>query len=643
MSDTRWCFPSNSGGDEQGLNNALIETFNDNALKSLAREICQNSLDAALPDKQVIVEFKTFQLSQDAFPCRTELQETMEKCKAFVKGSKNPKTEDFFNKATQVLSAERITFLRISDFNTTGLKGSDKDRGTDWTNLVRSTGSSEKGDAMGGSFGIGKGAPYACSALRTVFYSTLDNEGLMASQGVSRLISFKLGTNPDGSDDIAQGVGYWGVKQEYRILPNRDMLMLDESFKRTESGTDIYIAGLKREIYEDTNELQSIIINEVLDGFIIAIWQGKLEIKVNSFIINKDTLPEIIDKFKSKLSVSTVMNYELLASPTTEWVDIDIEIANNPVGKLKLAFGLRVDGNNKISMIRSSGMKILDKDRLCPTLRFVGLALIEGTALNKHLRNLENPSHNKWEPKRYEPSTSQKLLNTIYDQIKAKLNEYAEKTYSSNVDIEGAGDYLPDDLSGAGDKAKNTVKPEITNKIVNIEKKINKKVDSVASLATDNAGEDLQNDVDSEGNPIEGADDQGYLHDDGHRQNGDQKREPDDVSFEPNTEISGKQIGLVKAKQMRIFCIDKKKQIYRLMFTPTQSSKKGYIAISKIAELSEKEPAKLLSAQSSLPLEIVRNKIGYFTFVEDEQISLDIQIEGQDYASMEVRIYAYKG
>ena len=65
------------------------------------------------------------------------------------------------------------------------------------------------------------------------------------------------------------------------------MLVLDESFKRETSGTDIYIAGLRENIYQDTNELQATIINEVLDGFIMAIWNEKLEVRVNSFVINK--------------------------------------------------------------------------------------------------------------------------------------------------------------------------------------------------------------------------------------------------------------------------------------------------------------------------------------------------------------------
>lgn len=637
MSLSKWCFPSNSGGDEQGLNNSLIETFNDSPIKSLAREIVQNSLDAALMGKQAIVEFKSFSLIRDAFPGCAELSNIMAKCQQFAR---NEKTVKFFEEAKKVLASDKIHFLRISDFNTKGLRGSDKERGTDWSNLVRSTGSSDKNGEKGGSFGIGKGAPFACSALRTVFYSTLDCDGKMASQGVSRLTSFKLGKFEDGSDDIAQGVGYFGIHEPHKILPNNEMLVLDESFKRETSGTDIYVAGLRENIYQDTNELQATIINEVLDGFIMAIWNEKLEVRVNSFVINKTTLPAIIDKFKNKLSSSTIMNYELL-SKDVKWETIDISIANVKIGSLKLAISLRHDGNNKISMIRSTGMKILDKDKLCPTMRFVGIAVVEGKVLNERLIKLENPSHNKWEPKRFDPATSQKLLNTMYDLIKDKLNEFAEKTFSSTVDIEGAGEFLPDDIS-ADEEKQSTKKSEVTNRIVNIDKTIKTKVDSAANLSTFEIGDDLRKKVDDEGTIIEGTDESGFMHHGG-KPHGNGERDPEDVSFEDGDGSTGKKVVLVKAKHFRIFCIDKKNQFYRLIFTPNESSKKAYLAINKVAELSEKDAVTILSVKGIDNPTIAKNKVGYIELEEGITKAIDIQIEGQDYCSMEVKIYAYKG
>lgn len=643
MENCKWYFPSNSGGDEQGLNNSLIETFNDIPLKSLAREIVQNSLDAALEGQKAIVEFKSFFLDKNAFPGREELTQVMQKCQDFARSLKNNKAESFFTNALETLSADKIPFLRISDFNTSGLKGSDKERGTDWSNLVKSTGSSNKQGESGGSFGIGKGAPYACSALRTVFYSTYDCVGLKASQGVSRLMSFVLGQFDDGSDDIAQGVGYWGRQDAHKILPHTDMISLDNAFERNSSGTDIYIAGLRKEIYEDIDELQTTIINEVLDGFMMAIWQEKLEVRVNSFTINKDTLQSVIDRLGENFSSSTIMIYNLLSSPLTQWENIPITLSNMQIGSINLAVALRHDGNNKICMVRSTGMKILDKGSLCPTMRFVGIALIEGQKLNEWLIKLENPSHNRWEPNRYEPQTSKKLLNSIYEQIKNKLNEHAEKAFSSSVDIEGAGEYLPDDLGAEGQQQSSTDKTEVTNRIVTIERKVNKKVDSVAFLSTLEFGDELREKIEGTGSAIPGTDEEGFLHHGGRRQ-GEGERDPDDISFVDDGQPNGKQIALVKAKHMRVFCKDKERQIYRLLFLPSETAKKGYIVINKIAELTEKEAIKILNVSyADAVLKIEGNKIGYFELDEDKLISLDFQIDEQAYCSMEVKVYAYKG
>ena len=43
-----WKFPHNGFGQVRGVSDAGIETFTGTEIQSLAREICQNSLDAAV-------------------------------------------------------------------------------------------------------------------------------------------------------------------------------------------------------------------------------------------------------------------------------------------------------------------------------------------------------------------------------------------------------------------------------------------------------------------------------------------------------------------------------------------------------------------------------------------------------------------
>ena len=474
--EAKWSFPSSNGGEKRGLNDSGIETFNDNPIKSLAREICQNSLDAVLKDKPAIVEFKTFSIDTAEFPDRDGFYDILSKCYDYSKNNKNPKTPHFFKHALDKMDCRKISMLRISDFNTTGLRGSD------WDNLVNSSGASEKAEGKGGSFGIGKNAPFACSEFRTVFYSTLDLGGIERSKGVSRLISYKLKENDDHSDDLSQGTGYYGISSPYNIKHMDKMLELDKSFKRTTSGTDIFVSAFKS---AGDEEFKSNIIAEVLDGFLMAIWQEKLEIKVNGYDINKSTLPSVIESYNKSLNENTIMCYDLLTDTNTEWHSLPIKLSGTlPLGEINFGFKLRFDGTNKVSMIRSSGMKILDKTNLCPSLRFVGLAIVEGDELNKFLRDLENPSHNKWEPQRSEnPTNARNLLRDIYNGLTEKLNEFASNIFDDQIDIEGAGDYLPDEIEEQQNANKEQIpNQDSLNKIIDIEVKVLKSLRALLIL-----------------------------------------------------------------------------------------------------------------------------------------------------------------
>lgn len=75
---SKWRFPSNDYGEKKGINDSGIATFRGTPLRSLAREICQNSLDAAR-DKTVRIEFKAFDITSDKLPGSDVLKDTLMK------------------------------------------------------------------------------------------------------------------------------------------------------------------------------------------------------------------------------------------------------------------------------------------------------------------------------------------------------------------------------------------------------------------------------------------------------------------------------------------------------------------------------------------------------------------------------------
>ena len=78
----KWFFPSCRNGVLTGISGTHLETFKDNPIKSLASEICQNSLDARIANgNPVRVEFKLFEISATGIPGCSDLRDYISKAK----------------------------------------------------------------------------------------------------------------------------------------------------------------------------------------------------------------------------------------------------------------------------------------------------------------------------------------------------------------------------------------------------------------------------------------------------------------------------------------------------------------------------------------------------------------------------------
>lgn len=141
----KWNFPSNNYGQILGIAESGVETFNGTPIKSLAREICQNSLDAALDrGKPTRVEFKTFEIDPRNIPDYKSLEDALKRALDFWSQQQSDKAKTFFRQALDVIHKPTITCLRISDFNTSGLIGSHEEYNSPWCNLTKSSGASDK-------------------------------------------------------------------------------------------------------------------------------------------------------------------------------------------------------------------------------------------------------------------------------------------------------------------------------------------------------------------------------------------------------------------------------------------------------------------------------------------------------------------
>ena len=251
----KWRFISNQNSTIVGINDAGIETFTANMNRSLAREIIQNSLDAVIPGSKepVYVEFKLFKVGRERIPDVENLQSVIKKCRD--SNADEPDACKFFENANRILSEPKIDILRISDHNTIGLEGSDTCvKGSSWSRLVKESGSSNKGKNSGGSFGIGKSAAFACSDLRTIFYSSLDTKQLKSNFGVAKLVSFQ-----DDSKEWTTGIGYYSENNQFVAIP--ELAKFDPDYERQDSGTDIYVLGMHNSIDFRTTFIQAVLLD----------------------------------------------------------------------------------------------------------------------------------------------------------------------------------------------------------------------------------------------------------------------------------------------------------------------------------------------------------------------------------------------
>lgn len=655
----KWNFPPTNGATSYGLNGNSSDNFRGKRVESLIRKSCQNSLDAsAFTDKPAIVEFSLFRMNITDIPKVEELKEHFNSCFDIAEKRNEDTWKNHFDQCKKELNKKIISCLRISDFNTTGLKGSrdfeSPDKNSQWVSCVRSIGSSGgKSTNSAGSQGLGKNTAFFNSILRTVFYSTLDRDGYKASEGISNLI-----THMDNKGVTRQSIGYYSCTHDDQ--PCRaiyDSLNLDVNFERSEPGTDVYITSFNE--ITRTEDLEKIIKIVATDRFLPAIRNNKLVIKVGSTTIDKASLPIIIEYLKDsdnnvpkqykKDALDVVMFndvFEDTISPIIYRTD-ELGIEGQFELKLKVGEGL----NKKIACYRNVGMRIRNFAKR-NNFEFSGVLTIVGDKLNCFMKNMENASHDDWQPEAYtdpkQLKIAGKLKNQLNDFISDELDKIQQLDLNDQIDS-GLGGILPDlnenqdsniqknyigmsklDTSLESDfKDTNAI---VDNKAV---KKASKKKQS-KSLTEDedgnitdvafkkriHQGKTRNNTVNS--NPVENNDDK--------------------ISEESGDEEIKRKYSLVKIDISYASVLPYDKYgAYLVRLFPVNGTKKALIKVAISAENGEYKC--LLESASTLDghqLTIENGSIVGIELTQNKETSLIIKVKDNLYKSFKVEAYAYK-
>ena len=643
-----WIFPSNNFGIITGIGEAGIETFKGSPYRSLAREICQNSMDARHDiSKPVRIDFSSFAISNTRIPDYNNLSEAIDSCLKFWKEQSNKKTVDFFKKAKAVIESNIITVLRISDSNTTGLQGSDKEFNTAWHNLVKASGVSGKEGSAGGSFGIGKSAPFACSDLRTLFYATKDIDGLSAFQGIARLVSFReKGFLGKDKDTITTGIGYYS--SDKRNNPIRECISLDLDYNRTEYGTDIFILGFNKSADWETE-----IISSILDEFLIAIFNSDLVVTINSTTIAKENLGEIIELYKDYAKIA--YNYYQVLTDENATI-IDYEFLG--LGTIELRILIKQGLHRKVMMCRRNGMRIFDKANISSTIQFAGICTLKDDKINAYFREMENPQHNAWEPERHTSDSKTRAksnMSMLFKYIKNEVVELGKKTTVDEIDAEGMGEFFADtDNLNSDNENKNEAVSSATNSIeINITKPAKDMMGYEESISVDNDYSGDNDDAEEDFGDSGSKD----THDDGHNKTHNGTGFGDGEGNNPGThglgdnmfkddiddaydENKAKHIG---AMSVRLYLSDREKKVYNLVFTPQKSAGSGYLQIDLSGE-QNKVKASIITAVDLIdetPLKCKGNKIYLNNIQKLQKNKVSFRLEYVEECSMEVKLYGY--
>lgn len=429
-------FPELRGGPLQGLNDAGVENFQGAIDTFLARECGQNTGDAAGKDVTTVrLEFDRRVVPAAHIPAFAELRDTLKRCSD--KWRDKDKEREFFQQAMILAARSEIAVLKISDYGTTGLTGSDTEDLERWSALVKSSGVSDKGDTAGGSFGIGKSSPFAASRFRTVFYGTRTEAGSLALQGVSRLV-----THIDRQGKRTQGVGYIGDYDPtggeggdpvFRAV--RDESRIPEFFRRSVAGTDIWVIG-----YRSGDEWSADLIKSILTNFWPAIHHGSIEFRVGIQKITKDNLEELIKQHVGQDDFEAHHYYKAIKhQPIRKRLKYVGDCA------LYLAADSSEDLPRRICMVRKAGMRIYDYPPRACRVPFSGLFICSDISGNKLLRKMEPPKHDAWDPKRIEGMEGKRALEEIKGWIREEVKKLNPYFTGSSFNESELAKYVPDD------------------------------------------------------------------------------------------------------------------------------------------------------------------------------------------------------
>ena len=392
----KWYFADQPNGQEVGPNNAMEQSFKNHPYASLVRESIQNSLDAVLDKSQPVrMKFLIDEMKGDDYPEFFELQHHIKGCLEYFPNNHNAKVT--YEPMCKLFDGNRyhehLGFIRVSDFNTKGMKYEEGNTDSPFYAFVRSAGVTVKEDtSAGGSFGFGKAAYYLLSPISTIIVSTCTDTYDKYFEGASSLCTHLY----KGTKKMA--FGYYDDQNGKPISVETD---IPAKFRRSEPGTDINILGFDTKY---TDEAVTEMAEAVLRNFWMAIYNGKLVVCINDDVeIRKDNIEEMMEQYFEDTDDSTrkagyynprpYFDAVRLAGSSGKYLLFEDTLPL--LGHVCLYVFKKKGATDKIAYIRALQMLVYSK-RTKTNHGLYGVFYCDSEKGNDLLRNMENPAHDEW-------------------------------------------------------------------------------------------------------------------------------------------------------------------------------------------------------------------------------------------------------
>ena len=464
-------FPEDNANRWRGFNTPGIATFAGHRYRSLARETAQNSMDARDPgapsDAPVNLDFSLLEIPINDLPDASEFRAILEQVLVANRDfDQNEKAEAFFADSLEALQSKTIKILRITDTNTTGLIGP-CEVGKPFFALVKAEGQTVKSsNTAGGSYGIGKFAPFTLSRLRTVFFSTTYRDG---DDDLIKLIQGRtILTSHNRDEKRYDAEGYWGKLDGF--LPvgedafNDVPAWLKPEELNASTGTAIFIVG-----FNDTEKLwKERIISSLAESFFAAITSGSLTARVEGFSLNAQTLPSVFNDGSILQSLKDLPDAQIAFDLSRDFLATlnpsnpgyrTNSTENQLFGEVRLHLIVDKDLPKRVGAIRN-GMLITDRFpgliKLNEFKPFAALLTFESDKGNALLRRMEPPAHDAIEIARLEGASdftaAKRELNKISRWVREQLVHFAKDKVRDTVELDELAELFPDEKSEKSSK-----------------------------------------------------------------------------------------------------------------------------------------------------------------------------------------------